>query len=144
MNETINAFFGWSDRDLPQQKLTVVTDTLQADGQFALLHFVSLFAKARQTVCFVGFDQTFIHYFSVLRKFVRTAENKLGCRNFWLLCLVFGVSEMINQLSSTCFESKITIPYVSLSIELSLRYNFVMLTFMAAFFIGNQLENTFI
>lgn len=76
MNETINASLGWSEAALPAQKLTVVTDTLSASGQWALSHFVALFAMAHQRVCFVGLDQTFIHYFSVMRKFVRQSSHQ--------------------------------------------------------------------
>ncbi|KAL1920935.1 uncharacterized protein VTP21DRAFT_11570 [Calcarisporiella thermophila] len=46
----------------------VITDELEAEGNFLLHHFIAQFVKSRKSVVIVGFSQVLVHYDQCLRK----------------------------------------------------------------------------
>lgn len=58
------------DNLVPIKKSVLITDTLSAQGNFLLHHFIANQLKANKHVVLVGFTQKFEHYSTIGRKLV--------------------------------------------------------------------------
>lgn len=70
MYDALNSVFGWSETNLPKERYILISDSFTSDGSFLLNHFINMYIKGNHRVCLIGFEQSFIHYFSVCRKLV--------------------------------------------------------------------------
>lgn len=70
MYSEVNSIFNWSEENTPKEKFIVISDTFTADGSFLLHHFINMHVKAKQRVCLVGLEQSYLHYFAISRKMV--------------------------------------------------------------------------
>eukprot|EP00128_Syssomonas_multiformis_P016106 Colp12_sorted_trinity150504_noHs@36286 len=64
----LNGALGFSDSAPPAGLLILGTDTLEADGNFLIHHFIGLHLKGCHNVCLVAFAQIFHHYLAVSKK----------------------------------------------------------------------------
>jgi hypothetical protein len=54
-----------------ERKSIVISDTLAADANFLIVHFLIYSLKNNNPVTLVGLEQSFFHYFNIARKLVR-------------------------------------------------------------------------
>ncbi|ORX56949.1 hypothetical protein DM01DRAFT_1320069 [Hesseltinella vesiculosa] len=66
--DTLNAVLAFPDNIAPSQTHLVITDTLNANGNFLLHHFISNHLKADRRVVLIGLSQIYNHYFLINRK----------------------------------------------------------------------------